>query len=34
MKTDDDISTYKSFLHDAMSDFQINYDVEKNQISA
>ena len=32
MKTDDDISTYKSFLHDAMSDFQINYDVEKNQI--
>ena len=32
MKTDDDISTYKSFLHNAMSDFQINYDIEKNQI--
>ena len=32
MKTDDDISTYKSFLHNAMSDFQINYEVEKNQI--
>ena len=32
MKTDDDISMYKSFLHDAMSDFQVNYGVEKNQI--